>query len=930
MGKCIFLAPAFVFTLSACMKKIFLVVFFFAMALSCPAQFTSAEDSLEALLPRLRGKPLADVFNAIAEENIHSDLDKLDRYADWADSLSNNLHYPEGTLLAQINKGFGLYWRGRLAEAHAAFQKQYPKALALQFNKGIHMSLNGLFITSLRMGKVKEPDNYIQWGLQHAGKISDPVEKVFYTIQWNDDRAVYYSNLHEFSRARQLMNDNLAYARRHRAGAFSLGTCLLSLGRLDDLERRTTPAIDHLERAMAQFKIARSRHFYMACQFYLASVYVLDGHAEKAIQIYERLIADTEKRGYKIGMANAYIDLANVYVTQGKFAKAITLQMKAIQLFQELNRTTMLMSTWEALGKTYMKLGNYSQAISHFRQAIAVSKNYNPADAYAVLSELYILLSQTSLQLNDPKEAGRYARMALALPLENKTITLAAPSLNNMARVYLWSQMPDSAAAILDTLSHHLDKFESAQEQAIYYNSVGEWQRQRNHHAQSLNAFEKALALSKAAHYTDDEMTALKGLYEEHKEMGHPDVALAYLKNYHVLKDSLYSMATANEIIDVIIQHQTAEKDKEHAILVNNELLQKADLRTRSITLIMVSVVLLFVFLLALVLVRANKINRKNNQVLHDKNQEIAAQNEEITSQNEEIESQHNRLKQSLHDLKYTQAMLIHSEKMASLGQLTAGVAHEINNPVNFISNGVEGLIQQTGILIAVWQQYENTAPQLPPEKRAMITALKTKLGFDDTLGDIQDLTKLIKTGVERTTHIVKSLRTFSHEGQTAFSPVNLNEQLEATLIMTQSEVKGRIDVVRAYDPQLPLVECNIGEINQVFMNTIMNAIQAIREKGTITVTTQPLAAERKVRVEIADTGPGIPSELKHLIFDPFFTTKGVGKGTGLGLAISATIIENHHGQITVESEEGHGARFIILLPITQPGNVTRLAPDVE
>jgi signal transduction histidine kinase len=912
------------------MKRIFLVVFFFAIALSSPAQFMSVEDSLEAVVPRLRGRPLADAFNAIAEENIHSDLDKLDRFADRADSVSNNIHYPEGVLLAQIIKGFGLYWRGRLAEANAAFQKQYPKALALQFTKGIHMSLNGLFITSLRMGKVKEPGNYIQWGLQHASKNSDPVEKVFYTIQWNDDRAIYYSQLHEFSRARQLMNDNLAYARRYHAGAFSLGTCLLSLGRLNELERHTAPAIDQLEQAMVQFKIARSRHFYMACQFYLASVYVLDGHAEKAVQLYEGLIADTEKRGYKIGMANAYIDLAELYVAQGKFAKAITLQMNAIQLFEELNRVTMLMSAWEALGKTYMKLGNYPQAISYFRRAIDVSRNNNPKEAYAVLSELYILLSQTSLQLNDPEEAGRYARMALALPLENKTITLSAPSLNNMARVYLWSHLPDSAAMILDTLSRHLDQFESAQEQAIYYNSVGEWQRQRKHHTQSLNAFGKALAISKTTHYVDDEMTALKGLYEEHKAMGHPDVALDYLKTYHVRKDSLYSIATSNEITDVIIQHQTAEKDKEHAILVNNELLQKADLRTRSITLIMVSVVLLFVFLLALVLVRANKVNRKNNQVLYGKNQEIAAQNEEIMSQNEEIESQHNQLKQSLHDLKYTQAMLIHSEKMASLGQLTAGVAHEINNPVNFISNGVEGLIQQTKILVTVLQRYENAASHLPPEKRTLITALKEKLGFDDTLHDIQDLTKLIRTGVERTTHIVKSLRTFSHEGQKAFSQVNLNEQLDATLIMTQSEVKGRIEVVRVYDPQLPLVECNIGEINQVFMNMIMNAIQAIREKGTITVTTQQLPAERKVRVEIADTGPGIPSELRHLIFDPFFTTKEVGKGTGLGLAISATIVEKHQGTITVESEEGQGARFIIVLPTTQPATVTRLAPDAE
>jgi len=909
------------------MKRTLTVFLLLAFTPLCRAQFLSIEDSLSALLPRLHGRELVDAYNGIAEENIHSDLDKLDRYADRADSLSQQLGYAEGAILAQIVKAFGLYWRGYLTEANTAFGKQYAQALALQYTKGIHMSLDGLAVTSLRMGRAQALHNYIETGLSQADKISDPVQKTFYTLAWRDAAAIFDFENHEYSRARHLLVDNLTYAQNHNANAFSMGICLLTLGKLEHYDRHVTPALDYLNRATEQFRKARNRHFYMAAQSHLAAVYAMDGQVEKAIQRYDALIADAEKRGYKIGMANAYVDLAELCVSQGKFAKAITLQLKAIELFQELNRITVLMSTWAALGKTYLKLGNYAQAISYFRQAVELSKKNNPVAAYPVLSELYILLSQTSQQLNNRDDARQYARKALALPLENKTIARAAPSLNNMARIYLWFRQPDSAAMILDTLAYQLDQFESPQQVVIYYNSLGELDHQRNRYTRSLAAFNRALALSRTLHYADDQMTAYKGLYEVHKEMGHSKPALEYLQAYHTMKDSVYNMATSNEITDIIVQHQTAEKDKEHAILVSNEQLRKAELRTRGVTLIMVSVVLLLVFSLAVVLVRANRINRKNNRILKEKNQEIALQNEEITTQNEEIELQHNRLKQSLHDLKYTQAMLIHSEKMASLGQLTAGVAHEINNPVNFISNGVEGLIQQTEILIALLRQYESAAVQLPPEKKASIAALKQKLGFDDTLNDIQELTKLIKTGVERTTHIVKSLRTFSHEGQKTFSHVNLNDQLAATLIMIQSEIKGRIEVVCTFDPQLPLIACNIGEINQVFMNMIMNAIQAIDGKGTISVTTRRLAGD-KVAVEITDTGSGIPNEMKHLIFDPFFTTKEVGKGTGLGLAISATIIEKHQGKISVESEPGQGTRFIIVLPINQPENATRIVSE--
>lgn len=908
-------------------RCVYLILF---LILSAPghAQFVFVEDSLEMLLPDLRGKALADAYNGIAKENIYSDLDKLDRYADRADSLSQRLRYAEGRLTSRIIKSEGLYWRGHLPEAQKQFEREYAEALALNLTEGIHMSLGGMFITALRQNQAPKAYTAMQAGYRFARQLTDPQKRDHYTIAWNVLAYNYYMHINGFPKIRKDLEESLAYAEQHHAGHWELGMSLKTLGDCEAELKHYRLAIDYLQRALQHLQLARDRHHYMATLYVLAEVHANTGEPEKAIELYKRLAVQAERRGYKMGLAEATENLADLYFQQGKFARSLDLQLKAIEIYEGIHRHIRLLHARMKLGRTYMKLGNFEEATSNLKQALTHVSAPIAGESVDALTVTHLLLSQSSFVLNNRPAAFQYARKAMAI--EKTGLGFPVRALNHMASLYLQYQMPDSAARPLATIAHDLAKIESREDRVKYFNTLGEWHRQRGDYATAHEAFSNALTMARESHYADEQLMALRGLGQVEETRQRSEQALAYQEAYYALKDSIYSMATSNEITDIIIQYQAAEKDRANAMLKDRERLQSAVLRTREITLWLVSLVLFVAFALAIVLIRINRVNKQNSEALHHKNQEIASQNEEIRSQTQQIERQRDRLQESVDELQHTQAMLIHAEKMASLGQLTAGVAHEINNPVNFITNGVEGLTQQVDVLIAVLKGYETMIAGLPSEEYAALKDPQRETMVAEALADREALTKSIKTGVARTTEIIKSLRTFSHEGQKSFGHVNLNEQLDATLLMTQGEMKDRIAVVKDYDPALPLVTCNIGEINQVFMNIILNAIQAINGKGTLTIITrtQQAAGRQKVFVEIADTGPGIPRELRHRIFDPFFTTKEPGKGTGLGLAISANIIDKHHGEIRIDSKEGVGTRFTLVLPATQPLVATQALLD--
>lgn len=280
-----------------------------------------------------------------------------------------------------------------------------------------------------------------------------------------------------------------------------------------------------------------------------------------------------------------------------------------------------------------------------------------------------------------------------------------------------------------------------------------------------------------------------------------------------------------------------------------------------------------------------------------------------------ELEEKNRTLQELYRTLQETQSQLIQSEKMASLGQLVAGIAHELNNPISFIYANMRELENYIGAIEEILKMLPQSAsqPDTQQQLQERIKQLQKEYDLEFIRKDIHALIAESIEGGHRVKEVVQNLRNFSRLDEGEIKSVDLHEGLESTLLLLSNEIKNRIEVIKDYG-DLPKVECQPGHINQVFMNLLLNAIQAIEGQGKIWIGTRHLGDQ--VEITIKDSGKGIPENIQSKIFDPFFTTKPVGKGTGLGLSISYNIIKNHSGEITVESKTGEGTVFRIRLPV--------------
>ncbi len=278
-------------------------------------------------------------------------------------------------------------------------------------------------------------------------------------------------------------------------------------------------------------------------------------------------------------------------------------------------------------------------------------------------------------------------------------------------------------------------------------------------------------------------------------------------------------------------------------------------------------------------------------------------------------------LEKALADLKAAQARLVESEKMASLGLLTAGIAHELNNPLNFVAGSVQGIrrtLDPVRQLLADFGRSAEEGPALSGTIREWLEANDA----DELRETLEELSVNACTGVERAAEIVRGLRIFSRLDEADRKATNLHENLEAALLLVHSRYAGRIRIDRQY-AELPPWHCQTGRINQVFLNLLVNAVDSILGKAAqgpdevigIRTGLENRGGSRWAVVEVSDTGTGMGAHVREHLFEPFFTTKEVGRGTGLGLAISRTIVQEHGGVIEVESREGVGSTFRVLLP---------------
>jgi|SaaInlStandDraft_1057018.scaffolds.fasta_scaffold04530_6 two-component system, NtrC family, sensor kinase len=298
-------------------------------------------------------------------------------------------------------------------------------------------------------------------------------------------------------------------------------------------------------------------------------------------------------------------------------------------------------------------------------------------------------------------------------------------------------------------------------------------------------------------------------------------------------------------------------------------------------------------------------LNENLEQIVEERTEKLSQSNQALAKEKKEQE-------ELILELETTRQQLIQSEKMASIGQLSAGIAHEINNPVGFIMSNMDSLKEQFEDMVKVSDFVQTKESHLPEEDLDQLKKLKESVNYEFILEDIQEIIKETAEGADRVKKIVGDLKDYSHFGDGERQEYDLNDGILSTLNIVKNEIKDNVEVETDLS-EVPRINCSGPELNQVLMNMIVNAAQAIEVQGKISIRTE--LVDGMIKCWIEDDGGGIPEENLNKIFDPFFTTKPVGTGTGLGLSLSYSIVQNNGGEIEVESKVGEGTTFALLFP---------------
>ena len=307
---------------------------------------------------------------------------------------------------------------------------------------------------------------------------------------------------------------------------------------------------------------------------------------------------------------------------------------------------------------------------------------------------------------------------------------------------------------------------------------------------------------------------------------------------------------------------------------------------------------------------------REINELVESYNSMADALQRLYSSMEHKVQERTIQLEQAYKELQSTQAMMVHSEKMKSLGELVAGIMHEINNPINFIYGNLSHLNNYSADLIQIIDKYSELSEGLSPENKKIAEDLKQEIDYEFLKSDLPDLIRSCREGTERTRNIILDLKNFSRMEEVALTNVDLPKEIDTTLNILHNKFKNKVTVHKEYQENLPKIEGYGGQLNQVLMNILDNAAYAIQEKGDVWIRLNTV--DNNVIIEFEDNGKGMDEATAQKIFNPFFTTKPVGQGTGLGMSISYKVIKNHQGDIKVDTEPGKGTKFTITLPINR------------
>lgn len=583
-----------------------------------------------------------------------------------------------------------------------------------------------------------------------------------------------------------------------------------------------------LDYAIQALEIAQSIHskpLIAKSTLLMGLAYDYLGMSEKAMELLQSAVKDFREMEDKENQGIAIKTIGNLFWYSNKYETAIQYYLELYELTIETEDHERNIKALISIGLTYKNMGEYDNAVQYLDEAIKKAEEFQ--------DNALIGLSLLNLA-NVYYENGTYSRaLNICLSIENNYLEY----LDNNTMPQFYNTLPQ--------VYIKLGQFEKAE---IY--------------------LEKAYKEAKKSGVLYDMHRYYFAKFELDSIRGDYSAALVSLSLYHSYQDSISNQSFENKLANYQSILDLEKKEIEIEKLQSQNQLK--DLRIRQNKLIILGAMILIALMIIIITQSIRSIWRKNktNKLLEEQKRELESQKEEISA--------------TLDKLKLTQKQLLQSEKMASLGVLSAGLAHEINNPLNFIKGGVNGL-----------EIYYETQQIKPPE-------LSTLLGA-------------INEGIERASKIVKSLNHFSRDGSSEIEACHIHNIIDNCLVILHNQLKDKIEIKKQYEEEEIIISGNESRLHQVFMNILSNAEQSIEDKGKIKI--QTIKEENNVHVLITDDGLGIEMENIKKITDPFYTTKEPGKGTGLGLSITYQIINEMHGNIEFKSEKGNGTTVIISIP---------------
>lgn len=617
------------------------------------------------------------------------------------------------------------------------------------------------------------------------------------------------------------------------------------------------------------------------------------GNYEQAIQYNEKAISLYSELADSLMLAQAYRGLGGVYGRTGEYMQALDLYLKCMHI-QERNKASEdeLATTYNQLGTIFGQTEESESAITYYEKALKIWETGNQKSSVAIS---YLNIGSQHILLGNDSIAEAYLKKSKSLFDQTGYIFGGINSMTSLGQLYLLQERYSEAyQMILPVVNYHRkqgDKGNLARALSL----IGEISFYLNKPEDAVIFYEEALELAtKIGRKATKRQTYIR-LAKLNESIGRYEDAFKYMEAYSNIKDTLLNESTTQQLQQQKAKYETEQKDREIQWFK-----ERADNDKKAqITLIIGLVVFSIASIIILIALRSA---RKLNQKLREEKTHTQALLQEKEALVEVLEN--------------TKDKLVQNDKMASLGQLTAGVAHEINNPINFISANIIALRMDYQEILSLLKKVEQlkTTKDLEGTRQAIIE-MSNRLNTRYLSAEINQLIAGIERGVKRTKNIVKSLSIFSRNTSEEFIPADINEGLNSTLTLLKSVLGDSITVETKFE-LLPEIDCQISPLNQVFLNIISNAAQAIDGEGTITIKTWQ--EEKEVKISISDTGKGMSQDILNRIFEPFFTTKEVGQGTGLGLSISYGIIQEHNGNIEVMSQPDIGSTFTITLPINR------------